>query len=44
MAAPGAYALKACAGVRSALANVSDSIQADRARHMRAIGAEQLTA
>jgi 3-oxoacyl-[acyl-carrier-protein] synthase III len=44
MAAPSAYALKACAGARSALANVSDSIRTDLARHVRAIGAEQMTA
>jgi len=44
IAAPGAYALMACVGVRSALANVSDSIRADLARHVRAIGAEKMTA
>jgi len=32
------------AGVRSALANVSDSIRTDPARHARVIGAEKMTA
>jgi 3-oxoacyl-[acyl-carrier-protein] synthase III len=34
----------ACAGVRSALANVSGSIRADPARHVRVIGAEKMAA
>jgi 3-oxoacyl-[acyl-carrier-protein] synthase III len=44
IAAPGADAMKACAGVRLALANVSASIRADPARRVRVIGAEKMTA
>ena len=44
IAAAGAYVLKDCAGVRSALANVFDSIRADPAQHVRVIGAEKMTA
>jgi hypothetical protein len=44
IAAPGAYAPKACAGVRSTVPNVSDSIRADLARHVRVIGAERMAA
>jgi len=44
IATPGAYAPKACAGVRSAMANVSDSCRAGPARHVRVIGAEKMAA